>query len=206
MGLALSAVTDDSTMTTINWSFRDKYDCYSEVSKPTGGKPPSSSSAPLEVVLIHGFGVSGFLWRETVSSIMNLCNDDDYVANAKNQVTAVHSLDLLGQGQSSKPTRSDGVTYSIDLWADQVNEYIEKNVDAKSQVVLMGNSLGSLVGLTIAATKSDRIRGIGMYNCGGGMNGRNILEELDQGFVQKIVSTGLFDLLDQLIFKRIYPF
>lgn len=200
--------SQSSTMTPIIWNFRNKYECYSEVSKPTGGKS-SSSSAPVEVVLIHGFGVSGFLWRETVASIMNLCNnDDDYSANGKIQVTAVHALDLLGQGRSSKPSRSDGITYSIDLWAEQVNDYIEKHVDSKASVVLIGNSLGSLVALTIAATttmSNNRIRGIGMYNCGGGMNGRNILNEIDQGFVQKILLTGLFDLLDQLIFKNI-PF
>ena len=119
-----------------------------------------------------------------------------------------HTLDLLGQGKSSKPGRADGVEYSIDLWASQVEEYAKQYILSKNKnqpIVVMGNSLGSLVALSVASNTvvQERIAGICLYNCGVGMNTRNLLKDESLGAVQRIVFTALFDLFDVLIFNNI---
>lgn len=168
-----------------------------------------------EILLIHGFGCSTFYWRETKKYL----SDAGYT---------VHAIDLLGQGKSAKPGRLDGVEYSISLWAQLVDSYAEKfmNVNDKNNgIILMGNSLGSCVALAAAtgdfklsSSFSDkeetederkspfiasRIRGVGMFNCGVGMNSRNILKDPNLNSFQKTLFTSIFDLLDFLIFNNI---
>lgn len=150
------------------------------------------------VILVHGFGCSSLYWRETIQALQS------------NGYT-VHAIDLLGQGKSDKPGRKVGIEYSIDLWAKQIDEYAQSQVKA-TEMYLMGNSLGSVVALNAAtgdfAADSEnstylrsRVKGIGMFNCGIGMNSRNIL--LDYSGIQKAVFTALFDLFDILIFDSI---
>lgn len=159
------------------------------------------------VVLVHGFGVSNYYWRETIQALQQ----EDYT---------VHAIDLLGQGQSAKPGRKDGIEYSINLWAEQLDQYVASQANKKKKsmdnIVLMGNSLGSLVCLAAAtgdfvnntATTTDsspfissRIRGLCMFNCAVGMNARAILDDYT-GF-QKTFFTAVFDLVDALIFGNI---
>ena len=134
----------------------------------------------------------------------------------------VHALDLLGQGRSSKPVylgensssmpfeydvdetppgmvmgnhSNTNVEYSINLWANIVDDYARhRQLD---DVVLMGNSLGSLVALSAAtgefvdsttdgegifaylagnnANERSRVKGLCLFNCAVGLNSRNIL-------------------------------
>ena len=132
----------------------------------------------------------------------------------------VHALDLLGQGKSAKPGRArGGVEYSIDLWARLVEDYTQQFIPMDTNVVLMGNSLGSVVALSAAtgdhsrtttttttaqgATLPSRIQGIGMFNCGIGMNSRNLLKDPNLKGVQRILFKFLFDTLDRLIFDNV---
>lgn len=173
---------------------------YSEVATPDDNLFNDKPS----VILIHGFGCSSYYWRETVQALTAA----GYTA---------HSLDLLGQGKSSKPGKADGINYSIDLWASQVEEYAKQYILSKNKnqpIVVMGNSLGSSVALSVASgdfgkgtqTNSlvqERIAGICLYNCGVGMNSRNLLKDESLGPVQRLVFIALFDLFDALLFNNI---
>jgi pimeloyl-ACP methyl ester carboxylesterase len=175
------------------------HEIYTEITKPSASGGMFSAKKP-QVILIHGFACSTVYWRETVSAL-------------KTAGYTVHALDLLGQGKSAKPGKADGIVYSINLWAELVDEYARKNVANSDEVVVMGNSLGSLVALAAATGDfvgdsesspsyiRQRIKGICMFNCGIGMNSRNIIKEFDGG--KKILIEGLFNLLDALIFGNI---
>jgi pimeloyl-ACP methyl ester carboxylesterase len=63
--------------------------------------------------------------------------------------------DLLGFGASPKPAGTD---YGPALWVDQAFTLLDDlGVD---RVVLVGNSMGARVALTMAATQPDRVRGM----------------------------------------------
>lgn len=99
-------------------------------------------------LLIHGFGACKEHWRHTVPA---LTGDHHVVA-----------LDLLGFGTSDKPQsilqgeppNPEGVVYSIDLWANQVVDFIDNHgiVD----VSLIGNSIGGVVALRAAEILEER--------------------------------------------------
>jgi pimeloyl-ACP methyl ester carboxylesterase len=200
-----SSKTIEPVITPRIWDFLG-HECYSEVAQrqPASGSSLFSKPKP-DVILIHGFGCSTVYWRETT----NYLTQSGYT---------VHAVDLLGQGKSAKPGRAQGVEYSISLWAKMVDAYAQKYLKKSNGggVVVMGNSLGSLVALTAATTGGfddelssspayipSKIQGIGMYNCGIGMNTRNILRDPSFKSVQRAVLTFVFDLFDTLIFDNI---
>ena len=132
----------------------------------------------------------------------------------------VHALDLLGQGRSDKPT--DGsVEYSINLWANMVDDYASCNKLGENGVVLMGNSLGSLVALAAACGdfvgdqsnkdtylsgdaegNNSLVKGICLFNCAVGLNSRNVLKNPSLSPLQKQVFGFIFDVLNALIFDN----
>ncbi len=186
------------------WEFQG-HKCFAEISRPASlGVTDFDIWNRLrptrpDVVLIHGFGCSTTYWRETRKTF----TEAGYT---------VHALDLLGQGQSAKPGRADNIEYSIDLWAKMVEEYTDKFIPRQTRIVLIGNSLGSTVALSAATgdhwkedrtkrgTLPSRVQGIGMYNCGIGMNSRNLLKDPNLKTFQRALLTFLFDAFDTLLF------
>lgn len=203
--------------------FRDQFRIHAEASGPKDGQP---------VMLIHGFGCSSTYWRATRSTLV----DAGY---------RVHAIDLLGQGKSAKPGRSEGVEYSINLWAEQVDAYARdvvakeragggvgglfdglfgNNSNRRDGIVLMGNSLGSLVALSAAlgdhtdsqdseatdlsATASasaylpGQVKGLCFFNCGVGLNSRGIVDEPQWSPFQRFLFTTVLNTLDVLLFKN----
>lgn len=57
----------------------------------------------------------------------------------------VYAIDLLGFGASDKPP----LAYSTELWRDQLLDFLQEFIDAPA--VLVGNSIGSLIGLMVRA-------------------------------------------------------
>lgn len=198
--------------------FRDQFKIHAEASGPKDGQP---------VMLIHGFGCSSTYWRATRSTLV----DAGY---------RVHAIDLLGQGKSAKPGRSEGVEYSINLWASIVDAYA-RDVVAKERaggglfdglfgtttnksdgIVLVGNSLGSLVALSAAlgdhtnsqsneasdaaasasAYLPGRVKGLCFFNCGVGLNSRGIVDEPQWSPFQRFLFTTVLNTLDLLLFKN----
>jgi pimeloyl-ACP methyl ester carboxylesterase len=89
----------------------------------------SSEADP--VLLLHGFGASIGHWQHNL----------EFLAD----VHTVYGLDLVGWGGSRKPS----ITYNIDLWVDQVYDFWQTFVGRP--MILVGNSIGSLVALVAAA-------------------------------------------------------
>ena len=88
-----------------------------------------AESAP--VLLLHGFGASIGHWQHNL----------EFLANHH----TVYGLDLVGWGGSRKPN----IDYTIDLWVDQVYDFWRTFVGRP--MILVGNSIGSLVALVAAA-------------------------------------------------------
>jgi pimeloyl-ACP methyl ester carboxylesterase len=89
----------------------------------------NTNSAP--VLLLHGFGASIGHWQHNL----------EFLATQH----TVYGLDLVGWGGSRKPD----IKYDIDLWVDQVYDFWQAFVG--QPMILVGNSIGSLVALVAAA-------------------------------------------------------
>jgi pimeloyl-ACP methyl ester carboxylesterase len=83
------------------------------------------------VLLLHGFGASIGHWQHNI----------EFLAVQH----TVYGLDLVGWGGSRKPN----IKYDIDLWVDQVYDFWQAFVG--QPMILVGNSIGSLVALVAAA-------------------------------------------------------
>jgi len=102
--------------------------------------PHFSNQAP--IVFLHGFGASIEHWRNNIPVL--------------GQERSVYALDLLGFGAS----RKSNTRYTVHLWVEQVYEFWQTFIGRP--VILVGNSIGSLVCLTAAATYPDMVAGIAM--------------------------------------------
>ena len=83
------------------------------------------------MLLLHGFGASIGHWQHNL----------EFLAADR----TVYGVDLVGWGGSRKPN----ISYDIDLWVDQVYDFWQTFVGRP--MVLVGNSIGSLVALVAAA-------------------------------------------------------
>jgi pimeloyl-ACP methyl ester carboxylesterase len=103
-----------------------------------------NAESPFTIILIHGFGGSVGQWRQNISGLAEYCS--------------VYAIDLLGFGGSDKPDTD----YSIDLWVEQTYDFWKSSVN--TPVILVGNSIGSVVCLSLAATHPEMVRGVAMIS------------------------------------------
>lgn len=94
------------------------------------------------MLLLHGFGASIGHWRFNVSVFA--------------QQRTVYALDLLGFGASEKVSTD----YLVTLWVEQVHDFWQTYI--RTPIILVGNSLGSLVSLTAAALYPEMVAGLAM--------------------------------------------
>ena len=101
------------------------------------------------ILLIHGFGACSAHWRNNI----NFFKDKGY---------SVYSIDLLGFGNSDQPGIGEVGTLDNGIWCDQVSDFIKEIIRPynSKKIVLIGNSLGSLVALTCAVSIPDQILGV----------------------------------------------
>ncbi len=90
----------------------------------------------------------------------------------------VYALDLVGFGASEKP----GTTYNADVWVEQVYEFWQTFI--REPVVLVGNSIGSLVSMAVAAIHPDMVRGVVMLN----LPDSSVMEEFFPPVVRPLLS------------------
>lgn len=102
----------------------------------------------------------------------------------------VYAIDLLGFGASSKPF----MDYTMELWDQLVRDFTEEFIDQPA--VFVGNSVGSLASLMVGANAPERVRGIVLLNCAGGMNNKAIVDDWRIKLVMPI-----FLLIDFLLKK-----
>lgn len=104
------------------------------------GQKNSAHQPPM--VLLHGFGASIGHWRFNVPVFA--------------QQRTVYALDLLGFGASEKVLTD----YLITLWVEQVHDFWQTYI--RTPIILVGNSLGSLVSLTATALYPEMVAGLVM--------------------------------------------
>jgi len=100
----------------------------------------------IPIIFLHGFGASRKHWR----------NNLDYFAKRN---CASYSLDLIGFGDSDQPGIRQIGKLNNEIWCDQAKDFIAQVIrpNNSGKVILIGNSLGSLVALTCAVSLEDQI-------------------------------------------------
>ena len=98
------------------------------------------------IILLHGFGASSKHWR----------NNSNFFAK---KGYSVYSLDLIGFGNSAQPGIREIGKLDNGIWCNQVNDFIQQVIRPKTskKIILIGNSLGSLVALTCAVYLKNEI-------------------------------------------------
>lgn len=152
------------------------------VAGPSEGRP---------VLLIHGFGLSGFSYRKTSAALAA-------------EGHRVYALDLLGFGRSSKPADR---TYSLELWEAQVTDFCRAFGSGQQPWVLGGNSIGGIVAMGVASKARSGsaveafggVRGLLLFNCAAGMNNKLVLNSYRTNGLEKAWSWLVFTLLDAVL-------
>ncbi|MDM9382981.1 alpha/beta fold hydrolase [Chlorogloeopsis sp. ULAP01] len=96
------------------------------------------------LILLHGFGASIGHWRHNLEVL--------------GERHTVYALDMLGFGASEKAA----VNYSIQLWVEQVYDFWKTFI--RQPVILIGNSIGSLIALAVATAHPEMIQGVVMMS------------------------------------------
>jgi len=98
------------------------------------------------MILLHGFGASSKHWR----------NNSDYFAK---KGYSVYSIDLIGFGNSAQPGIREIGKLDNGVWCNQVSDFIKQIIrpETSKKIILIGNSLGSLIALTCAIYLKDEI-------------------------------------------------
>jgi len=106
----------------------------------------SGEENDIPIIFLHGFGASRKHWR----------NNLEYFAKRN---CASYSLDLIGFGDSDQPGIRQIGKLNNEIWCNQVKDFIAQVIRPKNseKVILIGNSLGSLVALTCAVSLEDQI-------------------------------------------------
>lgn len=123
---------------------------------------PNQKTAPL--ILLHGFGTSIGHWRHNLGVL--------------GEHHTVYALDMLGFGASEKAP----VTYKVDVWVEQVYDFWRTFI--RQPVVLVGNSIGSLVALAAAAAHPEMVQGIVMMS----LPDPSLEEEATPKFLRPVVA------------------
>ena len=104
------------------------------------------------VLLVHGFGASGFHWRRNIGALA----DAGY---------RVYAIDLLGFGATDKPV----LEYKAELWRDECAAFLREvaGCGPTKRAVVAGNSIGGYTALALASTHPELVRGCASLNGAG---------------------------------------
>ena len=96
------------------------------------------------MILLHGFGTSIGHWRHNLAAL--------------GEHHHIYALDMLGFGASEKAS----VSYKVELWVEQVYDFWKTFI--RQPVVVVGNSIGSLVSLFLAVAHPEMVQGVVMMS------------------------------------------
>lgn len=106
-------------------------------------KNPQDADKP-PLILLHGFGAAIEHWRHNIPIL--------------SQNHRVYAVDLLGFGGSRKVQ----VAYTVNLWVEQIHDFWQTFINRP--VVLVGNSIGSLVSMALAGKYPEMVAGLVMLS------------------------------------------
>ncbi|RPH85904.1 MAG: alpha/beta fold hydrolase, partial [Chroococcales cyanobacterium metabat2.561] len=104
--------------------------------------PQDADNPPL--ILLHGFGAAIEHWRHNIPIL--------------SQNHRVYAVDLLGFGGSRKVQ----VPYTVNLWVEQIHDFWQTFINIP--VVLVGNSIGSLVSMALGDKYPEMVAGLVMLS------------------------------------------
>lgn len=134
----------------------------------------------LPLMLLHGFGASIGHWRHNLEIL-----GDRHT---------VYALDMLGFGASEKAPAN----YSVDLWVEQIYDFWK--VFIRKPVILVGNSIGSLISLAAAAKYPEMVEGLVMMS----LPDPNIEKEAIPAFLYPLVATIKSLVANPLLIKPVF--
>lgn len=120
-----------------------------------GDRPP--------LIFLHGFGGAIGHWRHNLFPL--------------SAEQPVYAIDMLGFGGSEKVV----IDYTATVWVEQVYDFWRSLI--RRPVVLVGNSIGSLVCLAAAATHPEMVAGIAMLS----LPDTSVREEMIPRFCRPVV-------------------
>ncbi|MBV6626643.1 MAG: alpha/beta fold hydrolase [Rivularia sp. (in: Bacteria)] len=139
-----------------------------------------STSRPL--MLLHAFGASIGHWRHNLEIF--------------GKQHTVYALDMLGFGASEKAPAN----YSIDLWVEQIYDFWKTFV--RKPVILIGNSIGSLISLAAAVKYPQMVEGLVMMS----LPDPNLEREAIPAFLYPLVATIKNFVANPLLVKSVFHF
>lgn len=101
------------------------------------------------VLLVHGFGASWGHWRKNIPVLAQNCR--------------VYTLDLIGFGDSAKPSPGSEINYTFDTWGQQIADFCQQVVGEAA--FLVGNSIGCIAIMQATVIKPDIALGVALLNC-----------------------------------------
>lgn len=134
------------------------------------------------LILLHGFGASIGHWRHNLEVLA--------------ESHTVYALDMLGFGGSEKAAAN----YSIELWVEQVYDFWRAFI--RQPVVLIGNSNGSLISLTVAAAHPEMVKGIVMMS----LPDPSLEQEMIPPFLRPVVRTIKNIVASPIFLKPVFYF
>lgn len=145
-------------------------------------RPLQNHQQTTPLILLHGFGASIGHWRHNLEVL--------------GEHHTVYALDMLGFGASEKAC----VNYGIQLWVEQVYDFWKTFI--RQPVVLIGNSLGSLVSLAAAATYPEMVQGVVMMS----LPDPSLEQEAIPAFLHPVVATIKNIVASPLLMKPLFYF
>ncbi len=161
-----------------DWVWRGWQTRYSFVSPPI-----TNNQSQVPLILLHGFGASIEHWRFNLPIL--------------GKERKVYALDLLGFGGSRKAD----IEYSVYLWVEQVYDFWQTFIQCP--VILVGNSLGSLVCFAAAATHPEMVAGIVMISVPDSSLLQQNIPQWAKSLERKTKAFIAFPPLLKLIFKLV---
>src|SRR5688500_14660852 len=101
-----------------------------------------------QIVLIHGFGTSSFLWRSVAPALAT----DGHTA---------YAVDMLGYGESDRPFDAD---YTLGAQAECLDRALSSL--RLSRVSLVGIAIGTAVAKQVVLVRTDRLDRMSLVNLG----------------------------------------
>ena len=163
-----------------DWVWRGWQTRYTYIRPQNCIKNNYSSSRPL--MLLHAFGASIGYWQHNL----------EIFASSH----TVYALDLLGFGASEKAPAN----YSIDLWVEQAYDFWKTFI--RKPVIIICNSIGSLISLAAAVKYPKMVEGLVMMS----LPDPNLEREAIPAFLYPVVATIKSFVANPLLVKSVFHF